>query len=722
MTSTDSKKEDMDNEENNIEEEDKINDEEFEKFQNVLSKELVLELYSIFKLFEKKGLINYKIYIEAMTEIFKKYNKDKDKNKNFKDIFDLIFNRFQKIKCIMKNDKKVFYLTNMLPQNLIETYIIVCFLTIFIKCRIIDKIKLLFELTDIDDDGFLNKTEIKLMISKINFMFSEEYYLINTNSSILAQSLMNIKVKEKINKIMYDPGNLNVYLEKEKYISFDVFYNSLIKINNYKYEIIPCFINMKQCLYNKRSEKILEVKNKYKKEFVRASSALSSNKPGNPFKRYKRNFSANNLGRIIKNVKINKDNNLKENKKKHLLLGIKEKNKSFKELLKESTIFSDEEYKNDETDNNKQNSFEEYGISTASKRISFHNTTKSKDKPFYIFEADFDKIKKIEVEPALLRFSNKNYEKINFNNDNNKNNSINNIINNNIEKKKKILSRYNSTLSNKSKDLKLHRNTFHYKQNHLSTKDLTKNKFFGNKNEMSFNKRGSIVPMQIRSNLFNNFNFHGEQNVNLYNQIFNSNDNSRVAGHNSDKLDFNINYITLSKNLKDAKPDFKNGKRPSSFNNNINIFKKRIITKLENEKINKDKKQNDINENKIVKKNNIAQNVNRYRFKRKNFNRTFNKFKYKKKVDNKRINKYLSANDIFKDVDKNEEKLRHERTEYFGKELIALYKKMLKEKKEIRAIVGKYDKYDISLNFFDFKKKAFPKDYGKSIFSSNKYY
>ena len=269
-----------------------INDEDFELFQNVLSKELVLELYSIFKLFKKKGLINYNIYIESMTQIFKKYSKNK--THNFKDIFILIFNRFQKIKCIMKNDKKVFYLTNMLPQNKIETYIIVCFLTIFIKCRIIDKIKLLFELTDVDDDGFLNKKEIKLMIATINFMFCEENSLINTNSSILAQSLMNIKVKEKINKLMNEPGNLNIELEKEKYISFDIFYKSLIKIKNYKYEIIPFFINMKQCLYNKRSEKILEVKNKHKKEFVRASSALSSDKPSNPFKRFKRNFSANN--------------------------------------------------------------------------------------------------------------------------------------------------------------------------------------------------------------------------------------------------------------------------------------------------------------------------------------------------------------------------------------------------------------------------------------------
>lgn len=167
-----------------------------------------------------------------MTQLFNKYNKDK--TNDFTEIFDLIFNRFQKIKCIMKNDKKVFYLTNMVPQNKIETYIIVCFLTIFIKCRIIDKIKLLFELSDIDDDGFLNKNEIKHMISTINFMFSEENSLINTNSSILAQSLMNIKVKEKINKIMIDPGNLDAELEKEKYINFDIFYNSLIKIKNYK--------------------------------------------------------------------------------------------------------------------------------------------------------------------------------------------------------------------------------------------------------------------------------------------------------------------------------------------------------------------------------------------------------------------------------------------------------------------------------------------------------
>ena len=677
-----------------------LKDEEFEKFQNVLSKELVLELYSLFKLFEEKGLINYKIYIESMTEIFKKYNRDKDKDeyeKSFKEIFDLIFNRFQKIKCIMKNDKKVFFLTNMIPQNQIETYIIVCFLTIFIKCRIIDKIKLLFELTDVDDDGFLNKREIKQMISTINFMFSEENILINTNSSILAQSLMNIKVKEKINKIMFDPGNLSRELEKEKYIGFDVFYNSLIKIKNYKYEIIPCFINMKQCLYKKRTEKILEVKNKYKKEFVRASSALSSNnKPENPFKRFKRNFSANNLGRIIKNVKIGNDNSLKVLKKKQLLLGIKEKTKSFKDLLKESTIFSDEENEDEIVGE----SLEENGVSSASKRKSFYST---KDKPFYIFEADLAKIKKIEVQPALLKFS-KNEKK--------------------NEKLKKKIGRYNSTLNGKQRNYSIYN-----RQKHSSTKDLNaKNDTIGknsevSKNVMSFKKRASILPMKIRNNLYNNFNFHRENSFGLYNNIFGGNNTSNVINYN--------NVRHNSKNiLKDLK-DLKDNSRNSNILNNINISSISKSNKKNNHKqdvkrpfssidTNASKKKSNIEEMKA--KNNKTPKFNRFKYRRKNINKIFSWNKNKRKAEGKKVNKYLSANEIFKDVDKNEEKLRHERTEYFGKELIALYKKMMKEKKEIRAMVGKYDKYDVSLNFFDFRKKAFPKDYGKSIFSYNKYY
>lgn len=659
--------------------------ENFELFQKVLTKELVIDLYSIFKVFEKDGLINYNVYIESMTQIFNKYSKGK--YYNFQNIFDLIYNRFQKIKCIMKNDKKVFYLTNMLPQDKIETYKVVCFLTIFIKCAIIDKIKLLFELTDIDNDGFLNKNEIKQMISTINFMFSEENSFININSTILAQSLMNIRVKEKINSLMNEPGELDAELQKEKYVDFNTFYKSLKKIKNYKYEIIPCFINMKQCLYNKRSEKILEVKNKHKKEFVRASSALSSksNKPSNPFKNIKRVFSANNLGRIIKNVKI--DLNLEHSNlftKKKKLLGIKGKTKTFKELLKESTILSDGE-KDEES-----NSLLDYGMpSSASKRISFHNM--ARDKPTYIFEADIDKIKKIEVEPGLLKFSD-DYD--------------NAVKEEKIIPDKKKVARYNSTLNVNSRKLKINKNYF----NPI---------YMGNKA-----KRASIFQLQNKNNLYKNFNIYNrrrDRHISTLNSNFFSHSNSI----NNSNLSFSSKF-NLNKTFKNSKNNLKNNivnkekskfsKRPcSSIDNNIGIIKPKSNANTKKPVVNKIKKNN-----KFIYKKQRRFSFNK--FINKNINSNKDITRNRKPIEsNKKVVRYL-ANDIFRDVEKNEEKLRHERTEFLSRELLALYKKVLIEKKETGKILGKYDRYDLSLNFFDFKKKRFPKDYGKSIFSFNKYY
>jgi hypothetical protein len=586
----------------------------------------------------------------------------------------------------MKNDKKVFYLTNMLPQDKIETYKIVCFLTIFIKCTIIDKIKLLFELTDVDNDGFLNKNEIKQMISTINFMFSEENSFININSTILAQSLMNIRVKEKINSLMNEPGELDVELQKEKYVNFDTFYNSLKRIKNYKYEIIPCFINMKQCLYNKRSEKILKVKNKHKKEFVRASSALSSknNKPNNPFKNMKRVFSANNLGRIIKNVKIDLNvnhSNLFNKKKK--LLGIKGKTKTFKELLKESTILSDGE-KDEES-----NSLKDYGMpSSASKRISFHNMTR--DKPFYIFEADFDKIKKIEVEPALLKFSDE----------------YDNVKEEKIRDNKKV-GRYNSTLSINSRQLKINKNYF-YPIN------------MGNKA-----KRGSIFQFQNKNNLYKTFNIYNRRR-DRHASTLNSNSNSINNSFNSHSSKYNLNKIfknstgNINNKIVNKKKSKFSNMPCSSIDNNIGTIKPKTKAKI-NTNTNTNSKKPVINKiknyNKYIYKNQRKFSFNKFINNNINSNRKINRNKMPIET-NKKAARYL-ANDIFRDVEKNEERLRHERTEFISRELLALYKKILLEKKETNRILDKYDKYDLSLNFFDFKKKRFPKDYGKSIFSFN---
>ena len=92
------------------------------------------------------------------------------------------------------------------------------------------------------------------------------------------------------------------------------------------------------------------------------------------------------------------------------------------------------------------------------KRISFHSN--NKDKPLYIFEADFDKIKKIEVQPALLKFSKKEEEKKDDEKKENKEKTT-----------KKKFYRYNSTLNIKSKDININNN---YQQNLVETIGVNK--------------------------------------------------------------------------------------------------------------------------------------------------------------------------------------------------------------------------------------------------------
>ena len=709
----------MENEENKNESEDfkvvirEIKDQEFEKFQDTLNKELIIDLYKIFKIYEKKGLINYDIYMESMTEIFKKYNK----SSNFKSIFDLIFNRFQKIKCVLKNNKTVFYLTEMVYKNAIETYIIVAFLTVIIKCRIFDKIKLLFKLTDNDDDGYLNKAEIKLMISTINFLFCENSEK-NINSSILSQSLMNINVKEKINKLMNSPGNLGLILQKEKYVNFDIFFECLEKIPNYKYDIIPCFINIRKCLYNQRKEKILDIKNKNKIEFVRATSALSNTKPRGPVHLFKRNFSAN-LERLIKNVKKKKEeeidfNNFSNNqnliKKKQVLLGIKERNKSFKELLKESTILSDEE--NDEKKEKKKR-----------KNLSRNNSLN----PEYIFEADFDKIKKVEVEPGLLRFSNENI----FNKKIKRYNSNANIsLNSNIDK--------NSLLKNFR-----HKNTVD-SLNNINFRNIqsakNNNKIKGN-NTFNFNliKRSSIFPLSYKNNMIKNlsqfqtFNLNKRHNNSLKDFSFNKGSMEQILEKNnskknkscfnktknkinniniieeSNKINNKINkYFTPINNKKKVKIKFRNEKNFLKSSQNLYNNKNRKNIEIKNFKnFTYDKKKSNIN-----KKNIFNKICNRNKNQNLSKNNLFS-------IKNNRFNKYLNSNEILKDLN-DEEKLAHEKSYYLEKELVILYNILIKERSKIKVKMDKFNESDFSLSFYDLKEKLFPDSFGRKINSFHK--
>ena len=83
------------------------------------------------------------------------------------------------------------------------------------------KLELLFKLTDMDEDGLLNKREIKYMISTVNHIFVEETDTLKMNSSILSQSLKDIKVENILKELFEGKGNLNNVLEENgNYIDF----------------------------------------------------------------------------------------------------------------------------------------------------------------------------------------------------------------------------------------------------------------------------------------------------------------------------------------------------------------------------------------------------------------------------------------------------------------------------------------------------------------------
>ena len=472
-----------------------------EEFQNSITETTIKNLYIKLKNYESKGYVTHDKYLQSMKEIFDEpikelikikedldydslsnINKESPLNNiedNINEVYELYFLRFREIKCIIKNNKTVFYLTDFKPENFINTYNIICSLIIFLKSCFDNKIRLLFNLTDIDEDGFLNENEIRNMITTCNFLFCEEGNIINTNSSILAQSLTNYKVNEIIKEILYDPGNLYVVLEEEKYINFETLYKSLKLVKDYKYKIIPCFINLKQCLNNVKKEKVIQINDKHKYDFITISSSLVSDKNFGNTRNIilKKNLSSSYLNGIIKPKKVT-DNNENSNKLELPSIGksfflrrnstqrisnkfrynnnpkkynnnensssnynnsvisnsnisdfnhhsiskklVIEKKKTFKDLIRECNIIEMEDEKNKNQETNKNFN-----------KNTYYNNDKQEVK--YVFEANFDKIRNIEVEPGLIKFINDNKGKLSnssINNYNNGHNSSNSVINN----------------------------------------------------------------------------------------------------------------------------------------------------------------------------------------------------------------------------------------------------------------------------------------------------
>lgn len=481
-----------------------IPDEAFDEFQSMITPDKIYEFYEETKIFTGKSKFketNHKInklnFIFICQNIF-----SSSKNIYFNDIYDLIFERFKEKKCIFKINKtppqNTYCLSDIISTEKIELFVVEIFFCCLMKTEFRKKIETLFYIADSDSDGLINEREIKKLVLTTNKLFCEESSEYFSGSTLIQQSLSNLKAKKALANLLYEP-ELKKQLWDNKYISFDVFYNSLIKIDNYKYNIIPTFINLKKCLLTKRKEIEFEMNKKCKKDFLKISYELIN-----------KNNSLNNVKNLLKkcfdpkkNIKKKKNDPLKEIKGKKE----KERDKKIKKII---------QIKNEEI-------MEKAPYDQVN---SFYYKNK-------IYSLSENKIKDIK---DINNNDNTNI----YNNDSknlNKNNNILkavkteefNINNNNIKKEK------SQTYYNNFYPLK--------KLNSLDTKNNNKDKDNYFQNQLNIIKRNSINPSSTFKSLFlkkkgilrtsSNFSSFSQTEVNLkqnnnFNKFVSFSDNKEV--------------------------------------------------------------------------------------------------------------------------------------------------------------------------------------------------
>ena len=200
-------------------------------------------------------------------------------NDQFIKLYEKIFNRFKILKAEINHNHKIennYFINRIFSEEEIDIYEICCALACFVKCYFCEKLKLLYDLTDIDDDGFISENEVKKLIYTVNLLFYEEANPSCTGSTILSNSLASIKSKKSFNMIMKHPGNLSTIIQDEKYINYNQFLSAVKKVYQYKFDLMPLFISLKRALSTKKGEKELEIKYERFGEYGKISNDIVS--------------------------------------------------------------------------------------------------------------------------------------------------------------------------------------------------------------------------------------------------------------------------------------------------------------------------------------------------------------------------------------------------------------------------------------------------------------
>ena len=260
---------------------DKIPDKAFSKFQMLITPEKISDFFEeSMTLIEKSNSKDFhKLNKADFTSIFTSlFSGEGTFNIFLNKICELIFERLKEKKCVFEMNEyfstKNYALADIISTEKIEIIKVQLFLCVIMMTNFKLKLKTMFTIIDTDNDGLINEAEIKKLITMTNQLFYEESKEKFSKSSLIQQALANFKANKILSKLFYGKAGLEKILDKEKYISFEQFYERIIETENYMYDIIPTFINLKNYLGNKNKEVEFYINDNCKKDFIDISYDL----------------------------------------------------------------------------------------------------------------------------------------------------------------------------------------------------------------------------------------------------------------------------------------------------------------------------------------------------------------------------------------------------------------------------------------------------------------
>jgi Ca2+-binding EF-hand superfamily protein len=151
---------------------------------------------------DKEIKLSKNIFSQLMTEVFG----------NNSNLYDLLFKRFKIAKYEVKTEnykdqnreRDCLYVADISHEEKeIDIYEISLALGLIMKSEFEEKLQCLFDITDVDGDGYINQVEIKNIINTAYFIFSDEECSLPTGSSIVNHSLATIKAQQVIDKLFF---------------------------------------------------------------------------------------------------------------------------------------------------------------------------------------------------------------------------------------------------------------------------------------------------------------------------------------------------------------------------------------------------------------------------------------------------------------------------------------------------------------------------------------